>query len=267
MEDFLRLIINSCEKKAKEENMTSEEKKEYINRRLFEHFERNGIDEISDDLVKIYKKVYPEFSRDDFAKYVVLHTKNKEVIFNEKIRLMKKIEKIDDEIYKSNRELGLGIYIQKEDRNKYLFGKIEQVKGKYEINPNSDEKLTQEQIQENIEIIQEMVDAYEEPKQLHQVARQQMNFFTGMKDYQDILKEKSPEYEMYVAEELKKEITPLKNREKQLKNRIKELKELKDGFKDCITNIYDPLLDRDKRGMHIGIKNKNKENKNEKIIY
>ena len=249
MKEFLKMIVKSGEKKAKETNMTDEEKREHINRRLFEYFERNNMDEISEDLLKEYEEVYPEFSKDDFVKYVVSHTKNQKVIFAEKIKVEEKIDKIEKEMYNSKRELGIGMIVQKGDKPKYLFEKIEQIQEKYKICANEVEKLTEEQIQENIDIIQQMVDTYNEPEELHNIAKKQVVFFNGMGDkYQEILKEKSPEYKKYIEESLEKELRFYNDKKAKLKDKLRQLEQLKKGFEDCIINVYDARLDEKYKG-------------------
>lgn len=249
MKEFLKMIVKSGEKKAKETNMTDEEKKEHITRRLFEYFERNNMDEISEDLVKEYEEVYPEFSKDYFVKYVISHTKNQKVIFNEKIKLEEKINKIEKEIYNNKRELGIGMIVQKGDKPKYLFEKIEQIQEKYKICANEDEKLNEEQIQENLDVIQQMINIYNNPEELHDIAKKQVGFFKGMgDDYQEILKEKSPEYKKYVEESLEKELRFYNNKKLEIENKLEELEQLKKGFEDCITNVYDTKLDEKYKG-------------------
>ena len=68
MQGFLKLIISSSEKKATESNMTPEQKKEYINKRLFEYFERSGMS--IETMLPTYKEVYPEFVQEDFMQYL-----------------------------------------------------------------------------------------------------------------------------------------------------------------------------------------------------
>ena len=40
---FIELIVKTSNKKAEKENMTDEQKNEYINEKLFNHFEKNKI--------------------------------------------------------------------------------------------------------------------------------------------------------------------------------------------------------------------------------
>ena len=94
--EFLKLIISSSKKKAIEGNMTPEQKKEYINKRLFEYFERSSMK--VETLFPIYKKVYPEFVKEDFMQYVIEHTSNQDIIFKEKLKEEEKLEKISSRI-------------------------------------------------------------------------------------------------------------------------------------------------------------------------
>lgn len=88
----VKLIIKTCERKATEANMTEQQKKDYINKVLMEYAENNlKIFYWSKDKMKEFistcESAYSEFSKDEFFRYVMFHTSNTDIIFNEKLRI------------------------------------------------------------------------------------------------------------------------------------------------------------------------------------
>ena len=253
-QEFVNMIVRSAEQIAKEKNMEDKDKAEYINKRLFEHFERNGIDEIDKKIIYIYKKAYPNFSEDEFTKYAINNTKNTNVIFNEKLKLEDKIEQINKEIKHYKKELGIFPKYQQqqekeENQDKYLYKKIENIKEKYSMKAEETEKLSDEQIEENIKLIEEMINSCESEESLYKTAKEQIAYFNGMgESYNKTLREKSPELNKYIEEKLEEELAPLQKKEEKYKKDIQYLTELKKGFEECIKKVYDPKLEKERRG-------------------
>ena len=247
--EFLKMIIASAEKIAEKKEMPQNEKNQYIIERIFDFFEKREFDEISKEFLEECQKYYPDLKEDEINKYIILHTKNEDVVYNEKIKLEKKILRIEDELYQNKRELGIGMVIKKEDRPKYLFGKIEEVEKKYNLDAGEDEKMCDEKIEEYNALIDEMVKEYEKPEELHMFAKEHQSFFTGLgSGYFETLKEKSPQYGVYISESLEKELEPYMHKKEAIKSKIDELNSMKDGLRECIEKIYDPRLDEKRRG-------------------
>ena len=102
----VKLIIRICEEKATKDNMTEQQKKDYIYKILMNYLENNVISgarntKYYDNMKKIipvYEKVYPDFSKEEFVRYVLTHTSNADIIFEEKLKLEKRLSELDERI-------------------------------------------------------------------------------------------------------------------------------------------------------------------------
>lgn len=74
-EIFFSALIGEYEKKASECNMSPEQKKDYITKKLFEYYERNykKTSLKYTDIASICKEACPEFDKEGFFKYLI-HT-------------------------------------------------------------------------------------------------------------------------------------------------------------------------------------------------
>ena len=257
--EFLKLIISSSKKKAIEGNMTPEQKKEYINKRLFEYFERSSMKVAT--LFPIYKKVYPEFVKEDFMQYVIEHTSNQDIIFKEKLKVEKKLEKISSRIAGINKQLGIDenlsdfdLMFRKFQQHKSpISTKIDQIKKKYElptdtIKPKSGQDISVGQMQEYVDLIAEMVDSSSSVEGLYEMAKSQIGFFVGMGDsYEDELRKKSPELFEYIDTLVKGEVGAVMEEKQKLEEEKEELKKLEAGFINMCKK-YDRRLPENLRG-------------------
>lgn len=105
--DLLRdvnLIIKTCERKATEDNMIEQQKKDYINEILMRYLEkttRNARFHNYDNMERIlpiYEEAYSDFSREEFVRYVLTHTSNADIIFEEKLKIEKRLNEIYERI-------------------------------------------------------------------------------------------------------------------------------------------------------------------------
>lgn len=259
MQGFLKLIISSSEKKATEGNMTPEQKKEYINKRVFEYFERSGMR--IETMLPIYKEVYPEFVQEDFMQYVVEHTSNQDIIFEEKLKVEKKLEKISSRVAEINKQLGVDENLSDFDlmfrgfqqHESPISAKINQVKKKYElptdtIKPKRGQNMSEEQMQEYVDLIAEMVDSSSSVEELYEMAKDQIGFFAGMGDsYEDELRKKSPELFEYIDTLVKGEVGSAMEEKQKLEEEKQELKKLEAGFINMCKK-YDTRLPANLRG-------------------
>ena len=259
MQRFLKLIISSSEKKATENNMTPEQKKGYIIRRLFDYFERSGMK--IEEILPIYKEVYPEFSQEDFMQYLVDHTSNPDIIFEEKLKVEKKLEKISSRIAEINKQLGAEEnlsdfdlkFINFQQHESPINAKINQVKKKYElttekIKPKRGQDISEEQMQEYIDLIAEMADSSSSIKEIYEMAKEQIGFFEGMGDsYEDELRKKSPELFEYIDALIKSEVGSVMEEKQKLEKEKQELKKLESGFINMCKK-YDTRLPVNLRG-------------------
>lgn len=259
MQGFLKLIISSSEKKATEANMTLKQKKEYINKRLFEYFERNSMR--IETMLPIYKEVYPEFVQEDFMQYVVEHTSNQDIIFEEKLKVEKKLEKISSRVAEINKQLGVDENLSDFDlmfrgfqqHESPISAKINQVKKKYElptdtIKPKRGQNISAEQMQEYVDLIVEMVDSSSGVEELYEMAKEQIGFFVGMGDlYEDELRKKAPELFEYIDTLVKGEVGSAMEEKQKLEEEKQELKELEAGFINMCKK-YDTRLSPNLRG-------------------
>lgn len=272
MQGFLKLIISSSEKKATEANMTPEQKKEYINKKLFEYFERN--DMRIETILPIYKEVYSEFVQEDFMKYVIEHTSNQDIIFQEKLKVEEKLEKISSRVAQIERlEFGVGIsefdlIFKGIKQDKFsISAKINQIKKKYElptdtIKPKRGQNISEEQMQEYVDLIVQMVDSSSGVEELYEMAKEQIVFFVGMGDsYEDELRKKSPELFEYIdtlvkdevrlameeEQKLEEEEQKLEEEKRKLEEEKQELKKLEAGFINMCKK-YDTRLPENLRG-------------------
>ena len=259
MQGFIKLIISSSEKKAIEVNMTPEEKKEYINKKLYEYFERSGMR--IETMLPIYKEVYPEFIQEDFMQYVVEHTYNQDIIFEEKLKVEKKLKRISDRVAEINKQLGVEenlsdfdlMFREFQQHESPIIQKINQVKKKYElptdtIKPKRGQNINEEQMQEYIDLIAEMVDSSPTVKELYEMAKDQIGFFVGMGDlYEEELRKKSPELFAYIDTLIEDEAKAVIEEKQKLEEEKRELKKLETGFINMCKK-YDERLPEKLRG-------------------
>lgn len=146
-------------------------------------------------MLPIYKEVYSEFSQEDFMQYVVEHTSNQDIIFEEKLKVEKKLEKISSRVAEINKQLGVDenlsdfdlMFREFQQHESPISAKINQVKKKYElltdtIKPKRGQNMSEEQIQEYVDLIAEMVDSSSSVEGLYEMAKNQIGFFVGMGD-------------------------------------------------------------------------------------
>ena len=246
--EFIKLIVSSSTKKAEKENMTEEQKKDYINKKLFKHFEDNNL--TLEKAIKMYKGEYDEFDEIKFKNYAIKNTNRIEILENEKTKLNDKIKKIKWEILQLDREIGRDGRTTKFDVS--CIGKvsvnqrIDEVYNKYLIKVQDLEEgkeLSDEQRQEYNELIKEMTENFKDVRQLHKIAKEQSKYFKGMgEDYQQIIKENSPEYAKYIDSSIKNQTKPLFKEKEELENKQSELVHLEGGLLNCIIKTYNPRI-------------------------
>ena len=256
---FVKLIINNSEKNSAKSNMTKEQKKEYIYKRLFEYFERGGMK--LDEIIPIYQEAYQDFIKEDFIQYVITHTSNTDIVFEEKLKLEKKIEKISDEIDKINIQLGGNDsfsdfekrFRRYQQERTTIDEKIEQIKKKYQLSANMigtkyGLSLRSEQLQEYIELIEDMVNGSSSVEELYTMAKEQIVFFSGMGTlYEKELRKRSPKLFEYIDSLIQNEVAPLMEQKQRLEQRKKELVKLKVGLSEICAK-YDKRLPTELRG-------------------
>lgn len=256
---FVKLIIKSSEKKATNDNMTNEQTKDYINRRLYEHFEKTGAK--IEEILPIYEEAYTEFSRDDFMQYVIAHTSNTDIIWGEKLKIEKKLEKISSRIAEINKQLGTEENLSEFDlrfmgfqqHKSSINAKIEEVKKKYSlpievIKSKRGQTISEEHLQEYSDLIAEMVDSCSSVEELYEMAKEQIGFFDGMGEvYEEELRKKSPELFEYIDSLIKGEVGSVMEEKQKLEDEKSELQKLQSGFLDMCKK-YDKRLPEELRG-------------------
>ena len=256
---FVKLIITSSEKRANELKITEEQKKEYINKRLFEHFEKSG--KKMEEMLPIYEEAYPEFSKDDFTQYVIDHTSNIDIIYSEKLKIEKKMNKISARISEIDNQLGTEENLSAielrfrnfQQHQSPINAKISQIKMKYQlpidiIRAKNKGELTSEQLQEYIDLISEMVESSASVEELYVMAKEQIQFFSGMgEEYEKELKKRSPELFEYIEKMINSEIGSLIDEKQKLEDEKEELKKLQAGFLQMFRK-YDTRLPANLRG-------------------
>lgn len=256
---FVKLIISSSEKKATEANMTMEQKKEYINKRLFEHFEKAGMK--MDAILPIYEEAYPDFLQDDFVQYVIAHTSNTDIIFGEKLKIEKKLEKISARLAEIDKQLGTEENLSAfelrfrgfQQHESPINTKINQIKKKYQlpvdtIKAKRGQTISQEQLQEYADLIAEMVDSSSSVEELYVMAKEQIGFFDGMGDaYEEELRKRAPELFEHIDALVKGEVGSVMDEKQKLEDEKSELQELQFGFSDMCRK-YDTRLPANLRG-------------------
>ena len=243
-EQFVGLIIKTSDKKAERENMTEEQKKEYINEKLFNHFEKNKMR--LDEAVRLYKKEYKEFSKEDFKNYAIKNTKRKEILIEEKENVEQKIKKLDWYISQKDRELGkenMSSFEMSCILSKPISIQIEEVNSKYKIPCGNKTNLKEEELQDYIDLIDEMIEEFPNVEDLHEVAKEQAAYFNDMGErYQEIIKEKSSDYAEYIDNSIKKEMASILRQKNRIKKEKEELIKLKEGLMQCIEKLYNPRI-------------------------
>ena len=247
--EFVKLIVKSAEKTAENNGMTGEQKNEHVITRLFEYLDKKKMNTINTEILKTAKEVYPEFDEDDFRKYVVEHTTNTDIIFNEKLKIEEKLRSIKGRIHMLEMDLGYKESKIGKVKEASLAGSIKKIKDMYEIKAGEETTLDEEQIQENVDLIQEMVNTYKDVEELHKVVKENEDYFMGMGDmYKKTLYQKSPEYAKYVEASLQEELFPYFKRRQECLTELRQLQSLKNGFEECIEKVYDPKLEAERRG-------------------
>ena len=102
----VKSIIRICEQKAAKDNMTEQQKKDYIYKILMRYIENEAISDSRytkkyDNMKKIipvYEKAYSDFSKEEFVRSVLTHTSNADIIFEEKLKLEKRLREFDERI-------------------------------------------------------------------------------------------------------------------------------------------------------------------------
>ena len=112
------LVIKMCEQRAERDNMAPEQKRVYINDTLMKYLERymeekgrKGknvylADYNMEQIIQLYEETWTDFSKDEFLKYLISHTSNEVIIFNEKKKIEKKLGEIDKRIAEIDKVLG-----------------------------------------------------------------------------------------------------------------------------------------------------------------
>lgn len=243
-QQFIKIIIKTSNKKAENENMTDEQKKEYINKKLFDHFEKDKMS--LDEAMKLYGNEYTGFSKDEFKNYVIKNTKRKEILIEEKENVEKKIKQIDWNILQKDRELGkenMSSFEMSCISSKPISMQIEEVNSKYKIPGENTSNLKEEELKDYIDLIDEMIEEYPDVKDLHEMAREQAAYFSDMGEkYQETIKEKSSEYAEYIDGSIKKEMESILKQKNKIEQEKEELIKLKEGLVQCIEKLYDPRL-------------------------
>ncbi len=254
--DFIKIIIDNAEKKFEKEE---DKKSGYINKNLYQFYEAKGMK--LNEAIKLFKQIYPEFSKEEFMDYVVDHTSDTDIIYNEKLKLEEKINRINWQIIQLDAELGIEnertAFTLKHRTTPTIKEKIEKIKEKYDfstdiIEAEEGQELSEDEIQEYTEIIEAMVESSSNVKELYKLAKEQMKFFDGMGElYTQILDEKSQEFKQYIdylGSVEKKELKEVNQQKEKFEKQRNELVELKDGLQKCIDKRYDPKLEEERRG-------------------
>ena len=248
---FVQLLIARGKKNRKEANWTEKQEKAFVYDILMRHFEKTEWKK--DEIFHIYEKTYSGFSSDEFFQYVIEHTTNSGILFEEKLKVEARMQEISEEISKidegiEEKEKGIHKHIELLDK------RLDEIKKKYKI---PFEKISgsanEKEEMEYLEILQDLINNSSSVEEVYEMLRGNITQFSGMgykiplflKAYYPQLNRQLYEYiELLVNRESKPILEERKRNEGEIEKIKNAKKELEEEFArlDQIYKKYDERL-------------------------